>query len=836
MRNTRLSAAMSVYAILLMIISILIGNTNLKAQVHKMPAYPLITHDPYFSVWSFTDELAASTTCHWTGSEQSLIGFLQVDGKTYRFLGKQSPQFKTIVPVAEESSYTMAYTETEPAEGWTKESFDDSKWKTGEAPFGNNAKRVKTQWKSKEIWVRRNFTLTNIDLQNLYLKIRHDDNTEVYLNGEIVYTKTGWLNKMESFLLENAVIKKIKKGKNLLAIHVANTAGGSWLDAGLSTTIPIASDAGMLTAIQKNVTVTATQTSYAFDCGGVSLDLVFTSPLLIKDLDLLARPVSYVTFKTKANDGKTHKVNVYMGVPTDLSVNVPYQEVGAVKYTSGSLSVLKAGSKEQPVLQKKGDDLRIDWGYVYVAIPKNESIVQNISTVNEAVDNFISSAKPKNAESISGKQLMLNTTISMGTVAATEKQSMLMIGYDDLFSLQYFGTNLKPWWKENNTSTIEGQLTKATADYPAVIKKCTDFDKTIYADALRAGGNTYAELCVAAYRQTVAAHKLVKSPKGETLFFSKENFSNGCINTVDVTYPSAPLYLLYNPELMKGMLNGIFEYSESGRWTKPFAAHDLGTYPLANGQVYGEDMPVEESGNLVILAAAIVKAEGNSSYAKKHWTSLTTWAEYLAKEGFDPANQLCTDDFAGHLARNANLSVKAIVAIGCYAMMAEQLGDKATAQKYQTMAKAMALKWMEMAKDGDHYALTFDKKDTWSQKYNLVWDKVLALHIFPTEVYEKESTFYLTKQNAFGLPLDSRKTYTKSDWIMWTAAMTETPEQFKALTDPIYTFLQQTPTRVPLSDWHETTDGKQMGFQARSVVGGYFMQVLKKKFFDVDKK
>ena len=615
-----------------------------------------------------------------------------------------------------------------------------------------------------------------------------------------------------------------------MAIHVANTAGGSWLDAGLSTSIPIASDAGLLTAIQKNVTVTATQTSYAFDCGRVGLDLVFTSPLLMKDLDLLARPVSYVTFKTKSNDGKPHQVNIYMGMPTDLSVNLPYQEVEAVKYTSGSLSILKAGSKEQPVLQKNGDDLRIDWGYVYVAIPKNESIVQNISTVNEAVDNFISAAKPKNTESISGKQLMLNTTISLGTVAATEKQSMLMIGYDDLFSLQYFGTNLKPWWKKNNTSTIEGQLTKAAVDYPAVIKKCTDFDKTIYADALQAGGNTYAELCVAAYRQTVAAHKLVKSPKGETLFFSKENFSNGCINTVDVTYPSAPLYLLYNPELMKGMLNGIFEYSESGRWTKPFAAHDLGTYPLANGQVYGEDMPVEESGNLVILAAAIVKAEGNSSYAKKHWASLTAWAEYLAKEGFDPANQLCTDDFAGHLARNANLSVKAIVALGCYAMMAEQLGDKVTAQKYQAMAKAMALKWMEMANDGDHYALTFAKKDTWSQKYNLVWDKVLELHIFPKEVYKKESKFYLTKQNTFGLPLDSRKTYTKSDWIMWTAAMAETAAQFKALTDPIYTFLQQTPTRVPLSDWHETTDGKQVGFQARSVVGGYFMQVLKKKF------
>jgi hypothetical protein len=803
---------------LIILVLSLIGQ-QLWAQVHRAPAYPLLTHDPYFSVWSFTDTLNNKPTTHWTGSNQGLLGWVTVDGKVYSFLGDKEKAYKTILPASDEAGYTVRYTEEKPGDDWVKEGFDDSKWKTGKGPFGNNDV-APTKWEKRDLYVRRVFELSDIDT-SVFLKTVHDDDCEIFLNGQKVYS-SALIRKYRYTSIQNL----LKKGKNIIAVHGINTGGDSWLDFGISAE-KVEQASSMAKAEQQSVTITATQTKYVFNCGKVSLEVKFISPLLLNDLKLLSRPVSYVSFKATSKDGAAHHVQVFVGTSTDLAVNDPSQGVTVQPVSSKTLRILKAGTQAQPVLQKKGDDLRIDWGYLYVATPATAHSSQYITSKEDVLPG-ITSAKKNNTIS-SGKELSLNTLLDLGKVGSKAADGYIMIGYDDVYAIEYFGQQLKPWWRNENGATMLTQLTRAASGYNKVLQRCDAFDKKMYADATAAGGREYADLCVLAYRQSVAAHQLVKSPTGELLFLSKENFSNGSINTVDVTYPSAPLYLVYNPDLLKGMLSGIFYYSESGKWAKPFAAHDLGTYPKANGQTYGEDMPVEESGNMIILTAAIARAEGNASYAKKHWKTLTTWAEFLSKEGFDPANQLCTDDFAGHLARNANLSIKAIVALRCYGMLASMLKDEASATKYNNMAKEMVDKWMQLADAGDHYALTFNDKNTWSQKYNMVWDKVLGLHLFPSEVYTKEVNYYLEHQNTYGLPLDSRKSYSKSDWILWTAVLTDKPAEFQKLVAPVYKYAMETTSRVPLSDWHETTTGKMVGFQARSVVGGYYMKLLQQK-------
>lgn len=588
---------------------------------------------------------------------------------------------------------------------------------------------------------------------------------------------------------------------------------------------------------QVSLEVLPTRTIYVFEGAGIRTTMTFMQPVLPDDIDLMSQPITYLTWSCVATDGQTHDVSVYVDAGMELVVNDNSQPVVWSHETIAGLEALKAGTQAQNVLGRKGDDVRIDWGYFYLAASRNFKPQSVIASAKDTRKAFTEAGQwpamdTQMPRKVSDNAPVMAMQFALGKVNSDAITCQALLAYDDIDAILYFGKPLKAFWKRDG-KTIAQILTSADNDFGAILERCEQFDQELLADLQKAGGADYQKIGALAYRQALAANKIVADKTGMPLMFSKENFSNGCMGTVDVFYPFAPQVLLLNPTLAKATVVPILEYGRSERWKFPFAPHDIGTYPQALGQVYGggertEDnqMPVEESGNMILLVAAVVEAENDVAFAREYWDVLTTWAEYLKSKGLDPENQLCTDDFAGHLAHNVNLSVKAIVALGAYAKMADLMDQKDTAMSFRQTAEDYVQQWMKMADDGDHYRLAFDKPGSWSQKYNLIWDRLLRLNLFPASVAEKEMAYYKKMQKTYGLPLDNRSDYTKLDWIVWTGSITGKQDDFEALIAPIVRFLNDTPDRVPMTDWYWTHNAKHRGFQARPVVGGVFIRLM----------
>ena len=577
---------------------------------------------------------------------------------------------------------------------------------------------------------------------------------------------------------------------------------------------------------QISLDVTATATTYTFENDKVRLCCRFTSPLILSDPLLVSRPCTYIDFMVEKKNADNVKLDFI--VSADLVRQEKDEVAGFAGTFKQDFSYASMGRMRQQPLGSSGDHTTIDWGYVYLA--GNDKSTITYDATNEAI---------------------------RCQAADLNGQTTLILAYDDLASIIYFGEWRKAYWTTRYKTILEA-ISAAFADQKKVCKQASEIDCEIEAKAKKIGGDEYAFLCVMSYRHAIAAHKLITDEDKNLIFLSKENDSNGCIGTVDVSYPSVPLFMLYNTEYVKGMLRPIFRFADCDVWTYDFAPHDVGRYPYAWGQVYGrsdeenkrfrsenqfvyppyymypsgsnvyglrDQMPVEECGNMLIMTAMVCRMEKNASFALPYMETLKTWREYLIRYGADPGEQLCTDDFAGHLSHNTNLSVKAIMGIEGYAQIAALAGEKDEAKKYHKIAADMASDWENRAKADDHYQLVFGEgeKDTWSLKYNLVWDKLWKSGLFSDEVYEKELAYYKKKANRYGTPLDSRAAYTKSDWILWCAAM---DDNTAALIQPVAAYLKETTTRVPFSDWYQTDSGRYCYFIARSVQGGIFMPML----------
>lgn len=563
-----------------------------------------------------------------------------------------------------------------------------------------------------------------------------------------------------------------------------------------------------------NVTPTATHFTSVFE--GVELKTSFITPALPDDPDLMSMPVTLVCFSIASVDGKAHDVEVTL----HLSESLCYQGETAPKmltdqYMDGELNVAFCGQMVQKPLCHSGDRVTIDWGYLYLASHTPLRFFQG------------------------GPQL-----VWQGQVTGEKQDVRAIIAYDDIASINYFGDLCKPWYRRNGAQ-ITDAIRLMDTKFDEVLARCEAMDAKVLDEAGRISED-YQQIVCAAWRQTLCAHKLIATPKGDMVLLSKENDSNGCLGTADVSYPSIPLFLKYNPELVNALCRPILEFASMPVWTDDFAPHDVGRYPYATGQVYaarrkgvingdthppyylypaGSDvydlkyqMPVEECGNMLIMLAAAQQYGADKLLAHSYRPLLDQWVQYLIRYGEDPGEQLCTDDFGGHLAHNVNLAAKAIVGVACYGRLT---GEKVWEEKAREMASRFAEK---IGMNGDT-PLTLTGLG-WSIKYNLLWDRVMNLGLLPDSFYDAETRSYLPRINRYGLPLDSRADYTKSDWICWAAALAEDPQVRAELLKPVARMLRESESRVPFPDWYDTKNGRFVSFIARSVQGGVFAPLL----------
>ncbi len=425
---------------------ILLTYFGANSQVHKAPAYPLITHDPYFSIWSFSDNINETPTKHWTGKNQSIVGLLKVDANTYSFLGAPEPIYNDIVPSGEITPQAVRYTVDNPVANWYANDFSDETWSSGTSPLSSEL----NNWTTRDVWVRKYFEGTTASaITKLLLRLRHDDDVEVYLNGESIYScgpcyKGGY----DNLLLGDEVKNKIKPGKNLLAFHCTNTGGPGFIDAGLVNEVP---STGVLKAKQTRIEVTATQTKYHLTCGPVNIEVTFISPLLAESLDILSRPISYLVLKESANDQKEHDVQLYVGLSSSIATDNPFQEATASVQVGASKTTIKAGTTSQEVLNRKGDDVRIDWGYLYLSVASDHFPWKQDISLEESRQGYF---EQSGQNFLKGKRLRLNSRLGL-KVRPQPAEQVLLIGYDDIESVKYFDQNLKAWWKKTGTQSIK---------------------------------------------------------------------------------------------------------------------------------------------------------------------------------------------------------------------------------------------------------------------------------------------------------------------------------------------------------------------------------------------
>ncbi|KAF1357478.1 DUF1793-domain-containing protein [Lizonia empirigonia] len=596
------------------------------------------------------------------------------------------------------------------------------------------------------------------------------------------------------------------------------------------------------TANQTSYEYTSTRSIFTIEANEkVSLKVTFLSPLTPKDLKRQSLVFSYMNVEVTSLDGAEHDVQIY----TDISAEWVSGDVAVTARWDFGLTddvVYHRLSRHDPQVFSEVND-RAEWGNFYYATDAKKGVTYQSGADNDVRGAFVSDGKlassnDSNFRAINDNWPVFGYGIDLGSVGATSVSTLFSLGLCQDEAIQFLGmdglTVLPSLWKSYFANDLAA-LTFFHKDYSESSKLSSDLDNQVLEDSIAAAGQDYATLTTLAARQAFAATQLVGTDDKHYLFL-KEISSNGNTQTIDVIYPASPIFFYMNPDLIKLLLDPHFENQESGHYPNNWAIHDLGThYPNATGHPAGDDehMPLEECGNNIIMVLAYVQRSGNTDYIKQHYNILKQWAAYLVDDSIYPAEQLSTDDFAGHLVNQTNLALKGIIGIEAMSQLSKLIGQDDDAQNYTTIAHDYITQWQTLgintADDPPHATLNYGNTTTWGLLYNLYNDKLLNTNLVPQEVYDMQSAFYPIVKENFGVPLDTRnRYYTKSDWELFCAAIASEETRDLFISD-LANWVNETPTSKPFTDLYQTSDGSfppGLEFKARPVMGGLFALLL----------
>ena len=320
------------------------------------------------------------------------------------------------------------------------------------------------------------------------------------------------------------------------------------------------------------------------------------------------------------------------------------------------------------------------------------------------------------------------------------------------------------------------------------------------------------------------------------------------MNTVDVIFPTFPIYLTLNPEYLKMVLEPVLRYSnypvQDGGWPKNFAIHDIGSaYPNATGHADGaeEDMPLFESSALLQLVYAYQMYGNDKAWAGNYTSVLSEYATYLQYNGLIPATQLISVDAIQATANQTGLAVQSAI------------GLKAAGALLQNSAFTNAAEFIVnevynqgLGLDGSspststHFTYNYGLDSTWGTLFPAYPDVLLNLTTFPTAAYTMEGDFLLSQNQPAGLPFFGPYSYTVpltagcdwsiTDWTFWTSAAVDNEELQGAVVNATHAFLTNGMNTEPFGTKYVVeqpgTIGQWIGNRARSTVGANFALIL----------